>query len=50
MISKLMDRVRKLEEWQQQQILVSALFDLDEVDLQGIKEEIEEYEEINKEG
>lgn len=49
MIVKLMERIRELEDWQQRQILVSALLKLDEVDFQGVKEEIEDYERKNKE-
>jgi hypothetical protein len=50
MVNKLMDRIRKLDDWQRNQILVGALHKLDEVDLQGVKEEIERYEKRNKEG
>lgn len=47
--NELMDRIRKLETWQKHQILVGISYKLDEVELQGVKEEVEEYEQMNKE-
>lgn len=50
MVNKLIRRIKKLDDWQTQDILIKALNELDEVQLQGIAEEVEEFEEFNKEG
>lgn len=46
--NELMDRIRNLERWQERFILIEALHMLDEVELQGIKEKIEEFEGLKE--
>jgi hypothetical protein len=46
---ELMGRARELKRWQKHMILAKALYELDPVQLQGIEEEIEHYEQLNKE-
>ena len=46
--NELMDRIRELERWQERFILSEALHMLDEVDLQGIKEKVEEFEGLKE--
>lgn len=46
---ELMNRIRKLEDWQKSMILVDFFFDADEKQVQNIAKQVVLYERINGE-